>query len=267
MLVEEKMMENKYLITVTNKELLDLKVKNVNFLFPIQKYCVGYRETFNLEEINLPNSYIFLNRIFDDKSIMDLKKDLENINSNIIGICFTDLGVLQVVKELNLNLKLIYMQSHNTTNYVSINYYLEDVDSVLISTDITNDEIMNILDKSNKPLVVPYFGLADAMYSRRKLLSNFQEEFAIDKNNLEVLKEPISNMEFKVVENEYGTMFFANKYIDYRSIKHDNILFYYINPIGLDKNMVNDIINGVDMSEISDSGFLNKETIYRLKEL
>ena len=259
-------MKNNYLITVTNEEILELKVKNINFLFPMKDYSVGFLKTFSLDEITESDSFLFINRILDKKAILSLKQELKNINNNIIGICFTDLGILNIVKDLKLNIKLVYMQNHNTTNVESINYYLEYVDSVLVSTDITKEEIESILDGANKPLVVPYFTLVDAMYSRRTLLSNFQENFELPKKQEEVFHEEISGNDFLAIENEYGTVLYAKKFIDYRKINHENILYRYINPMDLDKNTTEKIINNEDLSEISDTGFLYKETYYRLKE-
>ncbi len=261
------MKKNNYLITVTKEEILEMKVnESINFLFPILGYSVGYTKTFRFDEVNVPNSFLYLNRVFDCEAMKQLRMDLQNLNENIIGICFTDLGVLQLVRELGLSLKLIYMQNHNTTNVESINYYLEEVDSVLVSTDITKNEILSILEHAHKPLVVPYFCLVDAMYSRRLLLHNFQEEFKLPKKQEEILHEQISNMDFKAIENEYGTVLYAKKFIDYREIEHDNILYRYINPIGLGKEEIEKILNGEDLSTISNTGFLEKETYYRLKE-
>lgn len=267
MLVEEKMKTNNYLITVTSDDIKNMKVANANFLFPIIGYSVGFSKVYDLNEIDSDNAFIFINRILDKEAIIKLESDLINLPKNIVGICFTDLGVLNIVKKLNLDLKLIYMQNHNTTNYLSINYYLESVDSVLISTDITYEEIISILDKANKPLVIPYFMLVDVMYSRRKLLTNFQEEFDLDINNKVELNEPISKNEFIAIENDYGTMVFDKKFIDYRNIKHDNILYRYINPIGLTSTEVEKLINNEDIDVIKSDGFLNRKTYYRLKEV
>lgn len=266
MLVEEKMKTNNYLITVTNDDIKELKVNNINFLFPIQGYSVGFLKTYSFDEIDSENAFIYINRILDKETILKLEEDLKQLPKNIIGICFTDLGVLHLVKRLNLDLKLIYMQNHNTTNYASINYYLEEVDSVLVSTDITKEEILSILDKADKPLVVPYFMFVDVMYSRRNLLTNFQEEFNLPKSSKVELNEAISKNQFIAVENEYGTMIFDKKFIDYRNILHDNILYRYINPIDLTKEDVEKIINGEEVDVLTGDGFLNRKTYYRLKE-
>ncbi len=104
------------------------------------------------------------------------------------------------------------------------------------------------------------------MYSRRTLLTNYENHFGLEKENRKVLHEEISKMDFLAVENPYGTVLYTNKFIDYRSIKHENILYFFINPIGLDNKTIEGILKGEDLSSISDTGFLYKETYYRLKE-
>lgn len=264
MLAKEKM-KNKYLLTVT-RDLLDVKVKNLNFLFPIEGYSVGFQDVFKISEIKKEDAYLYINRLLDKESIISLKEELKYLKPNIVGICFNDLGMIRIAKELNLQVKLIYMNNHNTTNKASINAYLEDVDSVLISTDITEEEMNIILNEAKKPLVLPCFGLVEVMCSRRHLLTNFQTEFGLDLKNEQVLFENNSKNAFRVVENEYGTVFYKDKYIDYRHIHHENILFYYINGLHLSKENLEKIVKN-EKIENTETGFLNQKTYYRLKEM
>ncbi len=266
MLVNEKM-KNNYLIAVTSDDVLKLKVKNVNFLFPIKDLCVGFLQEYTIKDIKTPNSYLFVNRLLDKEALAILETVLKEDLRNIAGICFTDLGAINVVKRLAPGLQLIYLESHNTTNYVSINYYLEYVDSVLISTDITEEEINKILDKAHKPLVLPYFLLAQVMYSRRSLLTNYQSVLNLPNKNQEVLKDSISQEEFLAVENKYGTVFYQNKYLDYRKINHPNILFRYINPLNLTLEELEKVLNNQELDIPVTTGFLDIKTYYNLKEV
>ncbi len=266
MLAKEKNNSKKFLITVTNNHIKELKVNNVNFLFPIKELSVGFLNTYSLSEIDVDNSFIYINRILDKEAIKKLENVLKNLSQNIKGICFTDFGIINLVKKLKIDLELIYMQNHNTTNYRSINYYLEDVDSVLISTDITLEEIKVILDNASKPLVIPFFMLVNVMYSRRKLLTNFSEKFNLEKKNKVLLNEPISNNNFLAIENDYGTVLYNQKFIDYRNIIHENVLYYYINPIDLSLSLIEKIIKEEDIDDLSGDGFLHCKTYYQLKE-
>ena len=260
------MKEKSFLIVVTEKDILKLKVKNINFLFPVKDFSVGFLNTYDIDTITTPNAYLYINRILDNKDIKKLEKILATLKPNIKGICFTDLGIINLAKKLKLSLELIYMQSHNTTNYVSVNYYLDYVDSLLVSTDITENEILSILDHAKKKLVIPYFSLIETMYSRRTLLKNYQKYFALPNKQEETLIEENSKKEFLAIENEYGTVLYAKKFIDYRFIEHENILYYFINPMHLKQKDVKRILEGKEIAVDKDTGFLHQETYYRLKE-
>ena len=86
------------LVTVTNKEILSkLKKEDVTKVYPLRFFSVGYNEYFDISEID---DFCLINRILTDD---DLDK-LDNIlkNSNIKGILFDDLGVLDIIKNLNI---------------------------------------------------------------------------------------------------------------------------------------------------------------------
>ena len=192
------MMKNK-LVTVINREIInDLRgINGVDLLYPLKSFCVGYEIEFSIDEID---GYILVNRILEDKDLNLLEKLLAN--SKAKGMVFDDLGIIEIVKDLPMT--KILLLDHIATNYESINYYLEYVDSVIVSNDLTKDEIEEILKKANKPLVVNVFGLKTLMYSRRLLLSNY----AIF-HNLKIERKMDATISpskyFKIIENDYGT--------------------------------------------------------------
>ncbi len=138
---------NKNLILVQNKSIIS-KIKEVDkatFLFPLEGYSVGYPVTF--------------------------KELFRNFPKNIKGIVFEDLGVIDLVKDLDIT-KILW-QNHLNNSYLSVNGFLKYVDSVMVSTDITEEEIKLIISKADKPLTLYVFGYVPVMYSRRHLVSNF----------------------------------------------------------------------------------------------
>ena len=197
---------NKLLILAQNKSIIN-KVKEVEkatFLFPLEGYSVGYPVTFKLDEIEEFGAYILVNRLLDEKSIESLKELFQNFPKNIKGIVFEDLGVIELVKDLDIT-KILW-QSHLNASYLSINGFLKYVDSMMVSTDITYDEINLIVNKVDKPLVLPIFGYVQTMYSRRYLLSNFNLNYDEKVSNPNIIKEELLKDEFRIVENEYGTV-------------------------------------------------------------
>ena len=268
LLVKEKM-KNKILYTVTDINFIEkLKEEGITtFLFPFKGYSVGYLNEFSLKEIKEANSYLLLNRLLDTTSIKQLIDDLDI--TKIRGLVVEDLGVYSILKEHNLKTELILYQQHFNTNLKTINYQLNYFDSVVISSDITIEQIENILNKAKKPLCLYAFGLMPAMYSRRNLLTHYQQHFNLKENKVLNMEEKVSKKEFIAIENEYGTVIYSKPYYNAININHDNIKFKIINPIllSLDEQieLVKSILNEQELKIETDQGFLHTKTIYRVK--
>ena len=191
------MKRNNTLLLVNNLEIVDsLKDReNISFVFPLEGYVVGFPDTFKLNDIPL-GGFLLVNRIMDNKTLEDFKELLNNLPTNIKGIIFDDIGVLNILLELKLNLIKILFLNHLNCNYESINAYLNYVDSVVVSSDITFEEIDEILEKAIKPVVLYTFGYINIMYSRRTLLTNYNKNYNKSVNNKAQIEEDISNLIF-----------------------------------------------------------------------
>lgn len=267
------MTKNNNLVLVTNNNIInrikkDCEESSNTFLFPIENFCVGMPNCFKIEEIK-EKGYIYINRILDKEGIKKFKNLLKKLPANIKGIVFDDIGILNILIEMRSNLIKILFLTHMNCNYESINSFLEYVDSVVISTDITTEETKEILKKAKKPLVVYAFGHVAIMYSRRTLLSNYNKHFKTNINNEITLKEGISKEEVKAIENTYGTVIYTNKpFNNLKLRKEDNILYNLINSVYLcDEEVINIINSDSDMSDTYPYKYLSEEeTIYRIKE-
>ena len=248
------------LVTVTSNTISD-KLKNnedIMLLYPLKSYAVGYPITFDIKDIN---GFVLINRILDDFDLDELDTILHEKN-NIKGIVFDDLGILDIVSDLNIT--KILLINHYANNTRSINYYLEYVDSVVVSSDITEEEIKEIVKNTVKPVVVNVFGMKDLMYSRRLLLTNYAKYYNIPNKN--VLDVKIKDNGFRIFENEYGTYFYASKYYNALDLLDlDNVLYFWYNPVFLDDEEILDVVINNDVSNIdNDSLFLDKATTYRI---
>jgi len=257
------MKNNKILITVNNLEdINNLKELGITKLaFPLKEFCVGIPNTFLVSEIPC-EGYIYINRILDNEGIDKLRKILNNLPKNIIGIIFDDLGIMELIKDLKIE-KILYL-SHFNTNSKSINIFLKYVDTVIVSTDITKEEIEYIVENTNKELVLFTFGYTGVMYSRRLLLDTYSKFYNIDKENPLVIDN--TGHKFLVYENEYGTYFYHNKIFNGLELMNLNAKYYFINSVFLNVLNIKNILNGkLDNLDV-DKGFLYQETIYKLKE-
>ncbi len=256
-------MKNKVLFTVTNLDIIP-KLKGLNiekFVYPLSFFCVGIPHTFTIDQITEENAYLFINRILNTKDMDKLAEILHHLPHNIKGIIFDDVGLIEVCKDLKLE-KILYL-SHFNTNYESINYYFDYVDDVIVSTDITEEEIDKIISKTTKKISLFVFGLVPSLYSRRTLLTSYAKHYDIKTKETKNLH--INDKKFIGIENEFGMMMYHYPYYNgLRLLKKDVHYFFYY-PILLDDDKVLEVAqNKFDIVE-NDEGFLDTKTIYKVK--
>jgi len=264
------MKKNKTLLLVNNLKIVEKlnKESNITFLFPITKFCVGFPNTFDIDEIET-DAYIFVNRILDNEGIEDFKIFIKNIPKNIKGIVFDDIGILNVLLEEKINITKILFLNHMNCNYESINAYLKYIDSVVVSTDITIEEIKNVLKMACKPLVLYTFGHINIMYSRRTLLTNYNKYFNSDVKFIATLEEKMAHHKFKIIENEFGTVIYTDKPFNGLVLRdEDNVMYNLINTVFLSDDEIIEILKSNDnFEEKYPYKYLSEEkTIFRLKE-
>ena len=241
-----------------------------NFLVPLENFGVGY-ETISISDISQINKnfYLLINRILTTKEILKLKDILVDLkNPYIKGIFFEDIGIWEVLKEIDKPWEKIYYPNHFGTNYASINSFLNrGIDSMVVSNELTYKEIEEITKKVLKPVVINVYGYNQIMYSRRNLISNFNAEFDLDLEKDNEIREKITKKQLKIKENQYGTVIFDEKiYQNFHLMDlKDNIKFYYVNTTFLE---VSEVLNAIsEQKQGDDSGFLNRKTVYKIGDL
>ena len=119
-LVHGKIMNNKIIITLNNEEEKEKyeALGITKFAYPLEDFCVGIPHPFSYSKIP-KDAYLFLNRILDNDGIDKLKNILKKIK--IHGIIFDDLGVLELIKDMDIE-KILFL-SHFNSNKESIRIY------------------------------------------------------------------------------------------------------------------------------------------------
>ena len=146
---------------------------------------------------------------------------------------------------------------------------MDRVDSVVISNELTYDELKEIVNKSKRSVVLNLYGYNQVMYSRRLLLSNWSEEFNIPYKDKNVIEDVATHVRFRAIENEYGTVMYSDKIFNGKELLDlGNVLYFYVNSMMIDHNDVIEYLKDLkrDRSDSEDNGFLEKPTIYKLKE-
>ncbi len=271
------------LIKPTNN-ILEYKEAD-GFVLPLLNFSVDYKNYYSLDDIKKLISetnkkiFVVINKMIENDEIENLKEVLLELDKlNISGVFFYDLAVLELKKELNLNIDLVWNNTHMVTNYYTSNYYYDKgCKYSYLSNEITIDEIIEFKKNAKAKLIFMLLGYPVVSFSKRKLLTNsdFDKELKI--------KEPKSLQEYKVIESEFGTTFKYNKIrnnasclkelidnkLDYIYLIEDDINHNsFLEALKLTKEYIdNNNLDYVDkMRDIfgSDTGFLYRKTIYKV---
>ena len=262
MLVQEK--KTKILVSINNLEDIAKykKVGVTTFLFALKGYSVGYERTYTIDEINNINEkkYVLINRLLNTKEIEELKKVINTIKCD--GFVFEDVGLINNIDDSNEKILFI---NHFNTNSLTINNWLTYVDSVVLSSELTFDEYTTILSKVNKDVVLNVFGYNQIMYSKRSLLTNYNEHFNQEHTYKNTIKDQNSELKYKILEDNGETIILSNKIFNgSRLFALDNVKYFMFNTSYID---VDTVIKFIETDEVdnSDEGFLDKPSFYKLK--
>lgn len=266
------------------------------FILGLENYCINYPSV-SLEKIKELSSkcslFISINKNIFNSELSDLKeKLLELSHLSIMGILFYDLGVLNIVRENNIPVDLVWHQTHMVTNYNTCNFYYEKgVKFGFLANEITLEEILEIKKRTNMKLMVECFGYPIMSHSRRMLLTNYFKSIGKKKEDrvyhLENMKEDYLLKEssdgasilygklingvkplFDLVENGIDYVVLDMQEVD-KSIgkealsTYSNVIRNYASITEKEKDSIINRMNNL----IGDStNFFYKKTIYKVKK-
>lgn len=276
------------LMLIPNKKELNVNVDA--HLLGIKDLSVNMPNYFTLEEIKNINTdkeiFISLNKNMHSQDLKLLEETIIELSKlNIKGIFFYDIGVLNIVKRLNLNIPLVWAQEHMTTNYETINFWQnEGVEYTQVSEEIKEEEIINIKKNTKSKLIVPILGYFPMFVSRRHLKENYLKQFSLkDDSKINYIEK--ENKIYPIVDEKITTVYtssYLNGIKEYLNFKKENIEYVLINSFLIEEEKMNKIINmfktvnndnieeyNNNISNILDNNidtfFLHKDTIYKVK--
>jgi len=261
-------------------------------ILPLISFATESIKYYTLDEISAISSkfkgeiFVKMNKNFMNKDIKDLKRILPLLDKmKITGIFFYDLALLQLKKELNLDVNLVWNQTHMVNNYKTCNYYFSrGVKYALLGKEITLDEILTIIKKSDITCMVEVVSRPSVAFSKRKLITNYCKNIGISKINFLKIKERVSNLDFDLVEDNNGCSIFLDTITNGTSIIKDLYLngcsYIIMREYGIDNfyELVQDTIKYISSGcsddnyiikykRLGDStNFFFKKTIYRVKK-
>ena len=271
------------------------------FLLPVKDYSIEYSNYYSLEDIETivtkyPNINIFvsMNRNIENEELEDIKSIMIKLNKlKIKGIFFYDACFIKLKQDLGLDIDLVWSSTHMVTNYRTCDYYYnQNVKYALLSKEITEEEILEIINKSKINKIVELISMPVIATSKRKLVSNYYENYNMEKKDKIEVKEKVSDTDLLIKEDKNGVFFVKENIIngfyilddllknklDYILVKEDFIdhdlfvsiikdLIYYINNYDSISDEEKKSIKDKWLNKIGeDSGFFFKKTIYRVKK-
>ncbi len=208
----------KLLIEPVNKNKLYLD-KIGGIILPLMDYAVESNVFFSLDEIlEVTNNnsdvevFVKINKNLMNADIDKVREILIELDkSNIKGIFFYDLAILQLKKELNLSVDLVWNQTHMVNNYKTCDYYYsKGVKYALLGKEITLEEILEIISKSKITSMVEVVSKPSVAFSKRKLVSNYYKDLGIDGATKLTVKEKVTDSNYNLVEDNNGTSFYLD---------------------------------------------------------
>ncbi|MCM1370784.1 MAG: U32 family peptidase [Clostridium sp.] len=276
----------KIIVIPKNKEMINIECDAI--LLGIKNYSVNlpfYIDIDELEQItkNIKSEiFISLNKNIHDSEIETLKDILLKLNNyNIKGVFFYDISILNLKKKLNLNYDLVWNQEHFTTNYETINYWFKNgAKYTCLSSEITIKEVIEITNKTSSKLIMPIFGYIPIMNSRRHLIDNYLKEFDLNKKNgINYIEK--EGKTYPIIDDGLGTTVYTNAPLNgIRDVLSINTEYVLLNSFLIDEDNFKKILNMFKTVTVenceeyyntinsifnSDTYFLHKETIYKVK--
>lgn len=264
------------------------------YLIGINNMCISNGLNINIEDLNEiinitkgKEIFININKNMENKDIDNLRNILLELNNySIKGIFYYDVAVLNIYNECEFHYDLVWASEHATTNYDTINFwYSFGVSYTQLSSDITLNEVYDIRKNTDCKLIVPIFGYQQMFASKRHIVNNYLKQFNIVDNSKINYMEKEDKI-YPIIDNNLGTVVYSNyilnginEYFNLLDKDIDYLLFDSFNISDNDFIEVLKIVNNLSRDNIkdsyehinslfknTDSGFLYKETIARVKK-
>jgi len=250
------------------------------FILALDKFSYLFGKSFNIDEIkdiknkfNDKEIFVCANKIIFNDELEEYKKCLCYLDEiGLSGIIVGDIAGITY----NLKTNVILDQMHLNNSYYTINhYYNNNVAGVILTNDITKEEIDEIRKNTKALLFKQVFGYPHLSTSNRKLITNYKTKFNI-KNDSKVynMVEVGKSDYYKIIEDDFGCHIFGCKPIN---LLNENInvdykifddMFIDDAKLALDSFIENNLDNYELIKDKYDTtlGFINEKTIYRVKK-
>ena len=257
---------------------VDIILINLDFLSLDSTLMIEDKEAMKLIEfVQKTEKDVALNidRLFHQDDMLFVKELIESCPCDYIF--YSDLGVYQLLSKLGYTDMAVYRAPTYMTNSNDISAFQMMNEYVVVSNQISSDELFEIVEHTKDNLIVDAFGMACCFYSKRPLVTNYLKfkDYKLKKYRSEVmkLKEETRDNFYHLVEDVNGTKVYEEAHYALTSeldfIK--DVEYILINRFNVDDkeyikivSLYNDYLSGVISSYDLDSLLHElKTTIYK----
>ncbi len=275
----------KTIVIPSNKEMIN-NISSDAILLGIKDLSVNMPFYITLDELKKIKTkkeiFISLNKNFNNSELGVLKKTLLELNDlDIKGVFFYDISIVNLKEKLNLKYDLVWNQEHMTTNYLTVNYWLnKGVNYTCLSNEITTREIKEITQNTKSKIIIQMFGYVPIMNSKRHLINNYLKEFNL-KNKSKINYIEKEENKYPIIDSENGTVVYTSKILNgIKDVIDTDLEYILLNSFMIDESKFKEVlemfktVNNENKNEYyekinnmfnADTLFLHKETIYKVK--
>lgn len=197
-----------------------IKRKKVeHILIPVLDFSLFYSKGYSLKQIQyllhqkgMIKISINVMRLFHENDLERVLSFLHQINmEDIEYIFYTDLGLYQMLVAHGYQDKLVYDAHTYLTNASDVTEYARLNQNVVVSNQISVEELSTLLQAISKPVMIHGFGQSIIFYSRRKLLTRYFEYRHLKQKTQQMqytLQEEFRTEQYPIVEKSFGTLIY-----------------------------------------------------------
>lgn len=248
----------KYIVPLFNIKDCELYAQKADaVLCGMQNCSVRCVKDFNQEEIKMIASEcqkydlelaVALNRFFLEEDLPLLEETLSFLKTLPVSrIYYSDESVLWCAMQLQMHHLLVYAPETLVTNHLDAQYYIQEgIKGVVLSKDITLEELCSISSQCPNQCEVIIHGRVNIMHSRRNLLSSYMEFIGKDislRNRRDLyLVEEKREAKMPIMEDDMGTHVFSGytlaSFHEIKELEKANVAYVRIEGIFHDVDYV-----------------------------
>lgn len=190
-----------------------VNIKGLSCYYDTIYTCEELKEI--IAEIHDNNQKVYVNarKIIheqDIENVIEILKKLEDLKVDYYF--YGDVAFYEIAEKLSIKHKIIYQVNTYMTNALDVEIMLWENHSVVVSTEISFEEINYIVKNIQKPLYLHAFGYYPIFHSRRELITNYQKYRGLNPNitNEYDVVEELRESHYPIEQNENGMVVYID---------------------------------------------------------